>query len=36
MNRWISKYANDQNLFFEDFKKVYTKLVDTGAHWRSI
>lgn len=32
--RWISKYAEDQNLFFEDFKKVYTKLVNTGAKWR--
>ncbi|XP_042039300.1 putative L-ascorbate peroxidase 6 [Salvia splendens] len=32
---WISKYAEDQNLFFEDFKKVYTKLVDTGATWSS-
>lgn len=33
---WISKYAEDQNLFFEDFKKVYTKLVNTGAKWRSV
>ncbi|KAL1552269.1 putative L-ascorbate peroxidase 6 [Salvia divinorum] len=32
---WISKYSEDQNLFFEDFKKVYTKLVDTGAKWSS-
>ncbi|KAG6409487.1 hypothetical protein SASPL_127527 [Salvia splendens] len=32
---WISKYAEDQNLFFEDFKKAYTKLVDTGAKWSS-
>ncbi|CAA0822760.1 Putative L-ascorbate peroxidase 6 [Striga hermonthica] len=33
--RWISKYANDQDLFFEDFKNVYTKLVNTGAKWRT-
>ncbi|XP_057477381.1 putative L-ascorbate peroxidase 6 [Actinidia eriantha] len=33
--RWISKYANDQNLFFEDFKNVYIKLVNTGARWKS-
>ncbi|GFZ16704.1 ascorbate peroxidase 6 [Actinidia rufa] len=33
--RWISKYANDQNLFFEDFKNVYMKLVNTGARWKS-
>ncbi|KAK4422163.1 putative L-ascorbate peroxidase 6 [Sesamum alatum] len=31
--RWISKYADDQNLFFEDFKNVYIKLVNTGAEW---
>ncbi|XP_057799942.1 putative L-ascorbate peroxidase 6 [Salvia miltiorrhiza] len=34
-NRWISKYAEDQSLFFEDFKKAYTKLVNTGAKWSS-
>ncbi|PIN09868.1 L-ascorbate peroxidase [Handroanthus impetiginosus] len=33
--RWIKKYADDQNLFFEDFKNVYIKLVNTGAKWRS-
>ncbi|XP_059274745.1 putative L-ascorbate peroxidase 6 isoform X2 [Lycium ferocissimum] len=32
--RWISKYAEDQSLFFEDFKNAYTKLVDTGATWK--
>ncbi|MCD7456330.1 putative L-ascorbate peroxidase 6 [Datura stramonium] len=32
--RWISKYAEDQSLFFDDFKNVYTKLVDTGATWK--
>ncbi|PHT40402.1 putative L-ascorbate peroxidase 6 [Capsicum baccatum] len=31
---WISKYAEDQSLFFEDFKNAYTKLVDTGATWK--
>nr|GMD44108.1 putative L-ascorbate peroxidase 6 [Ipomoea batatas]GMD48729.1 putative L-ascorbate peroxidase 6 [Ipomoea batatas] len=32
--RWITKYANDQSLFFDDFKNVYLKLVNTGATWR--
>ncbi|KAK4480164.1 hypothetical protein RD792_013226 [Penstemon davidsonii] len=32
--RWITKYADDQNLFFEDFKNVYIKLVNTGAKWK--
>ncbi|KAK2979120.1 hypothetical protein RJ640_021123 [Escallonia rubra] len=32
--RWISKYANDQNLFFDDFKNAYVKLVNSGARWR--
>nr|XP_043631231.1 putative L-ascorbate peroxidase 6 isoform X2 [Erigeron canadensis] len=32
--RWISKYAEDQELFFEDFKNAYIKLVNTGAKWR--
>ncbi|KAL6980200.1 putative L-ascorbate peroxidase 6 [Sarracenia purpurea var. burkii] len=32
--RWITKYANDQNLFFQDFKNVYIKLVNTGARWK--
>lgn len=36
VNRWISKYADDQNLFFEDFKNVYVKLVNAGAKWRSV
>lgn len=31
---WVSKYAEDQNLFFQDFVKAYTKLVNTGAKWR--
>ncbi|XP_052210103.1 putative L-ascorbate peroxidase 6 isoform X2 [Diospyros lotus] len=33
--RWISKYADNQNLFFEDFKNAYIKLVNTGARWRT-
>ncbi|MFS8005430.1 putative L-ascorbate peroxidase [Helianthus anomalus] len=32
--RWISKYADDQDLFFEDFKNAYIKLVNSGAKWR--
>ncbi|KAM7459496.1 hypothetical protein LguiA_036490 [Lonicera macranthoides] len=32
--RWITKYANDENLFFEDFKNAYIKLVNSGARWR--
>ncbi|KAG5540890.1 hypothetical protein RHGRI_020957 [Rhododendron griersonianum] len=32
--RWISMYANNQDLFFEDFKNVYVKLVNTGAMWK--
>ncbi|KAK3040917.1 hypothetical protein RJ639_028791 [Escallonia herrerae] len=32
--RWISKYANDQDLFFDDFKNAYIKLVNSGARWR--
>ncbi|KAJ8751876.1 hypothetical protein K2173_026078 [Erythroxylum novogranatense] len=33
---WVQKYADDQNLFFEDFKKAYIKLVNSGARWRSL
>ncbi|XP_076951531.1 putative L-ascorbate peroxidase 6 [Bidens hawaiensis] len=32
--RWISEYADDQDLFFEDFKNAYIKLVNSGAKWR--
>lgn len=32
--RWISMYANDQDLFFQDFRNVYIKLVNTGATWK--
>ncbi|XP_062097178.1 putative L-ascorbate peroxidase 6 [Humulus lupulus] len=33
---WIAKYAENQNLFFEDFEKAYIKLVNSGAKWRSL
>ncbi|XP_078432402.1 ascorbate peroxidase 6 isoform X2 [Wolffia australiana] len=32
--RWINIYAADQERFFDDFKKAYIKLVNTGASWR--
>uniref|UniRef100_A0A2P2KQ21 Peroxidase n=2 Tax=Rhizophora mucronata TaxID=61149 RepID=A0A2P2KQ21_RHIMU len=35
-SRWIKKYADNENLFFEDFKKAYIKLVNCGARWRSL
>ncbi|KAK8597461.1 hypothetical protein V6N13_094868 [Hibiscus sabdariffa] len=25
--RWVTKYADDQNMFFEDFKNAYVKLI---------
>ncbi|XP_044463469.1 putative L-ascorbate peroxidase 6 [Mangifera indica] len=31
--RWITKYADDQNVFFEDFKNAYIKLVNSGARF---
>ncbi|KAF5194914.1 Ascorbate peroxidase [Thalictrum thalictroides] len=34
--RWIKIYADDQNTFFEDFKSAYTKLVNSGASWKTI
>lgn len=34
MNRWISTYANNEDLFLEDFKNAYMKLVNLGARWR--
>ncbi|KAK2660431.1 hypothetical protein Ddye_006964 [Dipteronia dyeriana] len=34
--RWVRKYADNQNLFFEDFKKAYVKLVNSGARWKSL
>ncbi|XP_038885450.1 putative L-ascorbate peroxidase 6 isoform X1 [Benincasa hispida] len=33
--RWIKEYANDQNVFFEDFQNAYIKLVNSGAKWKS-
>ncbi|XP_048436442.1 putative L-ascorbate peroxidase 6 isoform X1 [Pyrus x bretschneideri] len=33
---WITKYAEDQNTFFEDFKTAYLKLVNSGARWKSL
>uniref|UniRef100_A0A0E0LX05 L-ascorbate peroxidase n=1 Tax=Oryza punctata TaxID=4537 RepID=A0A0E0LX05_ORYPU len=33
--RWINLYAQDQAKFFADFKDAYSKLVNTGASWRS-
>ncbi|XP_043807724.1 putative L-ascorbate peroxidase 6 isoform X2 [Manihot esculenta] len=34
--RWIKKYADDQDIFFEDFKNAYIKLVNSGARWKSL
>ncbi|GMJ15861.1 ascorbate peroxidase 6 [Hibiscus trionum] len=34
--RWVTKYAGDQNMFFEDFKNAYVKLVNCGARWESM
>ena len=31
LNRWIKKYADSENLFFEDFKNAYVKLVNSGV-----
>ncbi|KAK9742221.1 hypothetical protein RND81_03G156900 [Saponaria officinalis] len=33
--RWITEYANDQSVFFEDFKNAYIKLVNCGARWKA-
>ena len=30
----IERYARDQDLFFEDFAKVYLKMTESGATWR--
>ncbi|XP_023538616.1 putative L-ascorbate peroxidase 6 isoform X2 [Cucurbita pepo subsp. pepo] len=32
--RWIKEYANNQNVFFEDFQNAYIKLVNSGAKWK--
>ncbi|GMY29299.1 putative L-ascorbate peroxidase 6 [Fagus crenata] len=34
--RWITKYAENQSMFFEDFKNAYLKLVNSGAKWKSL
>ncbi|KAG9455765.1 hypothetical protein H6P81_000273 [Aristolochia fimbriata] len=33
--RWITAYAGDQTKFFEDFKRAYIKLVNSGAKWKN-
>ncbi|GAB2223385.1 hypothetical protein Droror1_Dr00017526 [Drosera rotundifolia] len=33
--RWITRYADDQDAFFEDFKHAYIKLVNSGAKWKA-
>ncbi|KAG6706502.1 hypothetical protein I3842_07G224800 [Carya illinoinensis] len=33
--RWITKYAESENMFFEDFKTAYIKLVNSGAKWKN-
>ncbi|KAF7830294.1 putative L-ascorbate peroxidase 6 [Senna tora] len=34
--RWIKKYADNENMFFEDFKNAYVKLVNSGVKWKSL
>ncbi|XP_061341024.1 putative L-ascorbate peroxidase 6 isoform X3 [Gastrolobium bilobum] len=34
--RWIKKYADNENMFFEDFKNAYVKLVNSGVRWNSV
>ncbi|XP_040363517.1 putative L-ascorbate peroxidase 6 isoform X2 [Rosa chinensis] len=34
--RWIKKYADNENSFFEDFQNAYIKLVNSGARWKSL
>ncbi|KAL8109921.1 putative L-ascorbate peroxidase 6 [Apium graveolens] len=33
--RWITTYANNEDLFQDDFKNAYIKLVNLGARWRN-
>jgi L-ascorbate peroxidase len=33
--RWVNIYAEDQDKFFADFRDAYTKLVNSGASWRT-
>lgn len=35
MRRWITKYAESENMFFEDFKNSYIKMVNSGARWKN-
>ncbi|KAK2392135.1 ascorbate peroxidase [Trifolium repens] len=34
--RWIEKYADNESIFFEDFKNAYVKLVNSGVRWNSL
>ncbi|XP_068653619.1 putative L-ascorbate peroxidase 6 isoform X2 [Aristolochia californica] len=33
--RWITTYAGDQSKFFQDFKRAYIKLINSGAKWKN-
>ena len=33
--QYVEKYAADQNVFFDDFSKVITKLFELGVPFRS-
>lgn len=34
--RWVKRYAEDQDKFFEDFTNAYIKLVNSGAKWNML
>ncbi|EOA18535.1 hypothetical protein CARUB_v10007089mg [Capsella rubella] len=34
--RWVKRYAEDQDKFFEDFTNAYKKLVNSGAKWNKL
>ncbi|XP_010447408.1 PREDICTED: putative L-ascorbate peroxidase 6 isoform X2 [Camelina sativa] len=34
--RWVKRYAEDQDKFFEDFTNAYIKLVNSGAKWKKL
>ncbi|XP_058781010.1 putative L-ascorbate peroxidase 6 isoform X1 [Vicia villosa] len=34
--RWIKKYADNEDMFFEDFKNAYVKLVNSGVRWSGL
>lgn len=36
MHRWVKRYAEDQDKFFEDFTNAYIKLVNSGAKWNML